>query len=194
MNRLIPVERVSDILPPYKDTSIGRLLEYHNLARPHDSLQQPELLIGVCVEQPHRLRIPEAFAIVIQSERGMISGNAFEVSYAIALGGIRCIALIGHNNCGMVNFSARKEEFVQGLVNRAGWECHLAEEYFYHNAEMCETGDEMDVLLNEAKRLRLRYPMMQVAPLIYRMEDGLLYQIDESDSAGSNPVIDNRKE
>jgi carbonic anhydrase len=34
MNRLIPVNSVDDILPAYRDTPIGRLLEYHNLGRP----------------------------------------------------------------------------------------------------------------------------------------------------------------
>ena len=36
----------------------------------------------------------------------------------------------------------------------------------------------MDFVLSEAKRLRLRYPKIQVAPLLYRVEDNLLYLIN----------------
>jgi len=36
-----------------------------------------------------------------------------------------------------------------------------------------------DPLLSEAQRLRLRYPKIQVAPLLYKVEDNLLYQVKE---------------
>ncbi|MDI6768869.1 MAG: hypothetical protein QMD04_04260 [Anaerolineales bacterium] len=44
---------------------------------------------------------------------------------------------------------------------------------------MFEIGNEVDFVLSEAKRLRLRYPGIQVAPLLYRIEDGLLYLLRE---------------
>ena len=34
MNRLLAVTETQDILPEYRDTPIGLLLEYHNLDRP----------------------------------------------------------------------------------------------------------------------------------------------------------------
>jgi carbonic anhydrase len=45
---------------------------------------------------------------------------------------------------------------------------------------MFEIGNEIDFVLTEAKRLRLRYPKIAVAPLLYRVEDNLLYQLRES--------------
>jgi len=33
MNRLIPISKQEDILPEYRQTPIGLLLEYHNLDR-----------------------------------------------------------------------------------------------------------------------------------------------------------------
>ncbi len=48
-----------------------------------------------------------------------------------------------------------------------------------HFAPMFEIGNEVDFVLSEAKRLRLRYPKLQVAPLLYRVEDGQLYQLRE---------------
>ena len=96
------------------------------------------------------------------------------------MGGIHTIALIGHNNCGMVNLIARREQFIQGLIDNAGWEREWAEQHFLHFAPMFEIGSEIDFVLSEAKRLRLRYPKIQVAPLLYRVEDNLLYLIKES--------------
>jgi carbonic anhydrase len=45
---------------------------------------------------------------------------------------------------------------------------------------MFEIGNEVDFVLSEAKRLRLRYPKIEVAPLMYKVEDNLLYQVRES--------------
>ena len=49
-----------------------------------------------------------------------------------------------------------------------------------HFAPMFEIGNEVDFVLSEAKRLRLRYPKIQVAPLMYRIEDNQLYLIRET--------------
>ncbi len=48
-----------------------------------------------------------------------------------------------------------------------------------HFAPMFEIGNEVDFILSEVKRLRLRYPKIQVAPLMYQVEDNLLYLIRE---------------
>ena len=37
--------------------------------------------------------------------------SEFKVSYAIAVGGVRAIALMGHTNCGMSNLAGRREMF-----------------------------------------------------------------------------------
>mgnify|MGYP001062133278 FL=1 len=44
---------------------------------------------------------------------------------------------------------------------------------------MFEIGNEVDFVLSEVQRLRLRYPAVQVAPLLYRMEDNRLYSVLE---------------
>jgi hypothetical protein len=43
---------------------------------------------------------------------------------------------------------------------------------------------EMELLLREAERLRAIYPRITVAPLLYRVEDDLLYHLRGSESAG----------
>jgi len=88
------------------------------------------------------------------------------------------IALLAHTNCGMVNLAGKREQFIAGLVG-AGWDPEWAEAHFMHFAPMFEIGNEMDFVLSEAKRMRLRYPKLLVAPLLYRIEDGRLYQLRE---------------
>jgi carbonic anhydrase len=180
MNRLIAINTSEDIFPQYKDTPIGRLLEYHNLDRPLDSYLTAQLLIGMCMDNRKHLRIPDNFAYIIRSGGANLRYSEFKVSYAIAVGGAKAIVLIGHNQCGMVNLMARRDRFIQGLVENAGWEKEWATEHFMHFAPMFEVGNEVDFVLSEAKRLRLRYPKIQVAPLFYRVEDNLLYLLRES--------------
>jgi len=183
MNRLISISSTDDIFPEYQDSPIGLLLEYHNLNRPLDNYRQARLLIGMCMDNRIRLRIPDNFAYVIRSGGANLRYSEFKVSYAVAVGGVNSIALIGHNNCSMVNLIARKEQFVRGLVEKAGWEIGWAEEHFMHFAPIFEIGNEIDFVLSEAKRLRLRYPGIQVVPLLYQVEDNFLNIIGEYDPA-----------
>ena len=180
MNRLVSVYSKEDIFPEHRDTPVGRLLEYHNLNREYDTFTQAQLLIGMCMDNRKHLHIPDNFAFIIRSGGANLRYSEFKVSYAIAVGGISAIALIGHTHCGMVNLIARKEQFIQGLVDNAGWDREWAEEHFMHFAPMFEIGNEVDFVLSEAKRLGLRYPKILVAPLIYRVEDNRLYLVNES--------------
>ena len=177
MNRLLQILSPEDILPQYRGTPIGRLLEYHNLEREFGSYSNAELLVGMCMDNRKHLHIPDNFAYIIRAGGANLRHSEFKVSYAIAVGGVRCIALIGHTQCGMVNLVARKEQFVTGLVNGAGWQPQSAEEHFSQFAATFEIGNEIDFVLSEVKRLRLRYPKILVAPLLYRVEDNRLYCI-----------------
>lgn len=180
MNRLVSVSSKEDIFPELLDTPIGLLLEYHNLNREYETYTQAQLLIGMCMDNRKHLRIPDNFSYIIRAGGANLRYSEFKVSYAIAVGGVRHIALIGHNQCGMVNLMARREAFITGLMENAGWEKELAEQHFMNFAPMFEIGNEIDFVSSEAKRLRLRYPKVQVAPFLYRVEDNLLYQIKES--------------
>lgn len=179
MKRLISVTKKEDIFTAYRDTPIGLLLEYHNLGREDDYYQNAQLLVGMCMDNRKRLRIPENFAFIIRTGGGNLRYSEFKVSYAIAVGGVSSIALIAHNNCGMVNLFSRKDVFIDGLVNNAGWNKEWAEEHFMHFSPMFEIGNEIDFVLSEAKRIRLRYPKIQVAPLYYDVDNNNIYQISE---------------
>lgn len=179
MNKLLPVASIDNIPPIYRQTPIGLLLEYHNLNRPLDTCDKAQLLVGMCMDNRKYLHIPDNFAFIIRSGGANLRYSEFKVSYAIGVGQVSHIALIGHNNCGMVNLISRKDEFIEGLVITAGWNRERAEEHFMHFAPMFEIGNETDFILSETKRLRLQYPKILIAPLIYLVDDNKLYFIND---------------
>jgi carbonic anhydrase len=155
------------------------LLEYNNLGRPFETYTRAELLVGMCMDHRKHLTIPDNFAYIIRAGGANLRYSEFKVSYAIAVGGVSCIALIGHNNCGMVNLASRKELFIDNLVHNAGWEREQAAEHFMSFAPLFEIGNEIDFVLTEAVRLRHRYPKVLVAPMLYLVEDNRLYLLKE---------------
>src|SRR4051812_34237390 len=177
MHRLLPVNSTKDIPEQYLNTPIGLLLEYHNLDKKFDDYQNAQLLVGMCMDHRKHLHMPDNFSFIIRTGGANLRYSEFKVSYAISVGGVRCIALIGHSNCGMVNLIARKEQFINGLVETSGWSREAAEDHFLHFAPMFEIGNETDFILSETKRLRLRYPKIKIAPMLYRVEDNRLYLI-----------------
>ena len=179
MNRLIPISKQEDILPEYRQTPIGLLLEYHNLDRSFENYDKAQLLVGMCMDNRKYLYIPDNFAFIIRTGGANLRYSEFKVSYAIAVGQVRHIALIGHNNCGMVDLVSRKENFIQGLVETAGWDRKIAEKHFLHFVPMFEIHNEVDFILSEVKHLRIRYPKIQIAPMLYLVEDNKLYFIKE---------------
>jgi carbonic anhydrase len=179
MNRLVNISSRADIFPRYRNSPIELLLEYHNLNRPAEVYKQAQLLIGMCMDHRKHLNIPDNFAYIIRAGGANLRYSEFKVSYAVAVGGVQHMALIGHTHCGMVNLMARRQAFIDGLVDKGGWARDFAEQHFDHFAPMFEIGNEIDFVLSEAKRLRQRYPKVQVAPLLYRIEDNRLYGLTE---------------
>src|SRR5919112_1850826 len=155
---VITVDTAADIPEKYRGTPIADLLEYHNLDRPFDTYTTAKLLVGMCMDSRKHLKIPENFSFIIRSGGANLRYSEFKVSYAIACGGVRAIALMGHTNCGMVNLAGRRDLFIQGLVDHAGWSREHAEEHFNSLAPMFEIGNEVEFVKAEAQRLRKRYP------------------------------------
>jgi carbonic anhydrase len=77
----------------------------------------------------------------------------------------------------MVDIASKKIQFVQGLVERAGWDEATAEKHFNYFAPLYEIENEIEFVVSEAERLCLKYPKMLVVPLFYNLEDSLLYLI-----------------
>src|SRR5919199_984359 len=177
MTEILPVNYRSDILREYRDTPVGLLLEYHNLGRAVGSSPTPQLLIGMCMDSRKSLRIPNDFAFVLRTAGANMRDNEFRISYAIAVGGVRTIVLIAHTDCGMARLAQRREQFIRGLMDAAGWDEARAVKHFEVSAPKFGIRDEVDFVLKEAERLRAIYPRISIVPMLYRVEDDLLYQL-----------------
>lgn len=179
MHRLKAVINLEDIFVEYKDTPIGELLSYHNLGEEFQKCDTAKMLIGMCMDNRKSLRLPDNFAFIIRAGGANLQQSEFKVSFAIAVGGVQYLAVIGHTQCGMVNLESRKEQFIEGLVERGGCTRELANEHFEKFSPRFGITNEVDFVLGEVMRLRETYPKIVVAPLIYKVEDNKLYQIVE---------------
>jgi len=179
MDRLVAINSVDDIFPKYRGTPIGKLLEYHNLNLKHDDFDKAQLLIGMCIDNRENLHIPDNFAFIIRTAGANLKNSEFNVSFAIAFGQLRYLAIVGHSECGMAQLSSHKNIFIDGLEANAGWDRDKAEQHFTHYVPSFETGNEADFLLHEANRLRQKYPKIMVAPMLYDVNDHQLYLINE---------------
>jgi carbonic anhydrase len=185
MAQIIPVNYLDDILPAYRGTPVGLLLEFHNLGRAMGSFPAPQVLIGMCMDSRKSLRLPNDFAFVLRTAGANMRDNEFRISYAIAVGGVRTIVLIAHTDCGMARLPEQRDEFVRGLIEAAGWDEAHARSHFEASAPKFGIQDEVAFVLGEAERLRTIYPRITIAPLLYRVEDDLLYQLRPDAPASS---------
>jgi carbonic anhydrase len=177
MPDIIKVATPDAILPAYRGTPVGRLLEYHNLGVGPTGVSRPELLIGMCMDSRKNLRIPTDFAFVLRTAGANMRDNEFRISYAIAVGNVHTIVLIAHTDCGMAQLQKRRAQFIEGMVTNAGWDRPRAERHFNESAPKFGIRDEVEFVIQESDRLRGIYPLVHVAPLLYRVDDDLLYQI-----------------
>ncbi len=168
--RQIPIE--------YANTPVGDLIRFQNLGADFKSYNTAQLLVGMCMDNRKQLKIPENFAYIIRTGGANLRYCEFKVSYAVAIGNIKHIALITHDNCGMVNLISKREQFVDGLCKNAGWDKERAVEHFMNYAPMFEIENEIDFVVKESKRLAEKYVGVMIVPLLYSIEDNMLNIID----------------
>ena len=109
MDWLIPVNERNDIPEIYRETPIGLLVEYHNLHREYEDYTRAQLLIGMCMDHRKKMKIPDNFSYIIRTGGANLRYSEFKVSFAIAIGGVRHIALMAHSQCGMANDTLNSE-------------------------------------------------------------------------------------
>ncbi len=168
-----------DIPEGYRNTPIARLILHHNLRLPPDSHNNAEMLVLMCMDNRQALRLPHNFAFFVRNSGGTLNGVSFSISFAVAVGRIQHVAVIGHSDCMMVDLESRSAEFVRGLSECGGWERAVAESYFLYSCVLFKKKDAVDSVITEAKLIRSQYPGIVVAPLFYSLEDDLLYLIEE---------------
>jgi carbonic anhydrase len=177
LSRLKAVRKETDIPAGLRRTPAADLLRYHNLGADFREHSKADLVACMCMDNRKQLRVPDNFAYILRTGGGNIRHSEFKLSYAIAVGGVKQIVLIAHDNCGMTNLFHRREKFIGGMMKNAGWNRQKAAEYFGVYAPLFEIGNEIDFVVSEARRLNFKYPKVKVLPLFYRLEDGRLYLI-----------------
>lgn len=160
---------------PYVD-----LFKYHNLNDGFKDYDKAQLAIVMCMDNRKQLNIPGKFAFILRTGGARVTGNEFKLSFAIGFSDIKHVALIGHTSCGMVNLTSKKEKIVKGLIENAGWSKEQAENHFISFAPFFEIENETDFVVSESYRLKEKYPKVSFLPLIYKIEDGMLYLVEAS--------------
>ena len=125
------------------------------------------------------LHIPGNFAFIIRTGGANMRNNEFYLSFALAIGELKHIALIGHNNCAMADIQSVRDRFITGLTEISGMEQKQAEEHFTDSIATRETGNEVLFILDETARLRSLYTKILIAPLMFILEENKLYQLEE---------------
>lgn len=151
--QLLKILCENDIPEIYKNTPVEELIRYQNLKKEFESYQNAQILVGMCMDNRKQLRLPENFAYIIRTGGANLRYSEFKISYAIAIGGVKHIALIAHDRCGMVNLVSRKQQFIDGLCKNAGWDRERAEEHFMNYAPIFEIDNEIEFTVEESKRL-----------------------------------------
>ncbi len=174
---LTAVHTETDILTAYRGTPIGDLLRYQNLGLAPRQYPRPEVLVATCLEQHAALRVPEGFAISLHTAAASLKRDPFKVSWAIGVAGVSAIAIVGHDDCRLVELRSHREQFVVQMIEAAGWERPAAEQHFDHWSDLFEVEDPAGFVAAEAARLQSRYPKILVAPLLYQSATGKLRQV-----------------
>ena len=174
---LIAVLTEEDIRPAYRGTPVGDLLRYQNLGVASRKYARPEILVATCLEQHAALRVPEGFAISVHTAAASLKRDPFKVSWAIGVAGVSAIAIVGHDDCRLVDLRDHREQFVVQMIEAAGWERPAAEQHFDHWSDLFEVENPVDFVAAEAARLQHRYPKILVAPLMYQSATGTLHQV-----------------
>ncbi len=178
---LVPVRNEADILPVYRGTPVADLLRFQNIGGSPDSTPgkyaRPAILIATCLEQGAALRIPEGFAISLHTAAASLKRDPFKVSWAIGVAGVKAIAIVGHDDCRLVELRNHREQFVVQMIEAAGWERPAAEQHFDHWSDLFGVDNPVEFVATEAARLQSRYPKILVAPLLYQSATGALQQV-----------------
>lgn len=144
-----------------------------NFGWPIQGSGKVELLISTCIEFRYALPIPRMYAYVIRRASGRVMGSEFSVGYTLAQG-VKYLALIGHNDCGMAKAHANAPRVVQALVDQ-GWEQEIAQLYVERQIKRHAISDELDALRDEYIRLRKIFRKLTIAPLFVCLHDSKLY-------------------
>ncbi len=177
-SRIKAIKSRDDLPTRWHDSPIEEFIGAHNWEKPIErtSATTPSLLLVSCIEFRFQPDIPPYFAYVIRSAGGRLShmaGSEFALSYILAKG-VRHVAIVGHNDCGMTKVYQFKPQLVQALVDQ-GWEPERAQRFIDDNADNFAISDEIDSLEKEYLRLKESFKNIEIAPLFVSLSTKRLH-------------------
>lgn len=175
---LVPVETDRDILPRYRKCPIGDLLALQNLGRPVPDASVPDLVIVTCMDHRVILDLPTFFAFCLRTAGATPMPVISNIAFAVGTAGARNICVVGHTDCAMGKVDVTGEAMVEHLVDHDGWTPDDARAQLGLLHEVFRIDDPVQAAWTHARHLAERFPSCVVAPLLYRVEDGKLVQID----------------
>lgn len=169
----------------YAGTPIEELFLFHNGGKEASGIcEEPQLIVSLCMDQRIALHLPAGFAYTLRTPGSYIQGLEFAISYAIAMGGVRALAIIGHTDCAMTKIKEVKRRFVKRLDTwHTGWSAKDALKHFNKWAPTFYIENMEDHVRAQAAWISDIFPDLLVAPIIYRVEDHRLYLLEENDSS-----------
>jgi carbonic anhydrase len=172
-SRLKPIKTRDDIPERWLGTPIEQLINAHNFDETIQPSDRPELLVATCIEFRFQPKVPSFFAYEIRRASGRVIGAEFTVAYAVAKG-VKHMALIGHNDCGMTKVAENTEAMISALVSQE-WPRECAETYVKTQGPRHAIADEVDALRVEYLRLRKLFRHLEIAPLFTALANNKLY-------------------
>ncbi|HBF13980.1 MAG TPA: carbonic anhydrase [Deltaproteobacteria bacterium] len=169
----------------YAGTPIEELLLFHNEGKDASGIcERPQLIVSLCMDQRISLHLPEGFAYTLRTPGSRIQGLEFAVSYAIAMGEVRTLAIIGHTDCAMTKVKEVKRCFVRRLDTwHTGWSAKDALRHFNRWAPTFYIENIEQHVRIQADWISGIFPDLLVAPMIYQVEDHHLYLLEENGSS-----------
>lgn len=173
---LVQVTSEKDIPASFKGTPFETLLRCNNLDEcdQQREYQTAELLILMCMDHRKSLNLPERFSYIVRNAGANIRSNEFSMAYAIGVAGIESVAMIGHTDCGMKNLDTKRDAFISGMQEHAGWSQARAESFFLANNATFHMEDPALFVQLEAQRFQSMYPRIRFQPFLYDVADGRL--------------------
>lgn len=165
----------------YVGTPIEELLLFHNGGKDASVIcENPQLIVSVCMDQRISLHLPAGFAYTLRTPGGRLQGLEFAISYAIAMGGVQTLAIIGHTDCAMTKIKEVKKRFVRRLdAWHTQWSAKDALRHFNQWAPVFYIENIEDHVWAQAVWMSDIFPDLLIAPMIYRVEDHRLYLLEE---------------
>jgi carbonic anhydrase len=172
-SRVTAIRDLDKVPAPWKGNPIEALIKAHNFDTEIEPSGKPELLISTCIEFRFQPKVPPFYGYVVRRAGGRVLGAEFTMAYALAKG-VKHIALIGHNDCGMCKVAENTEAMIAALIGQE-WPEADARSYVEKHGPIHALADEIEALRDEYLRLRRLFRNVEIAPLFAGLGNNQLY-------------------